>query len=75
MSAQSHAEVAEEQIVVDLTLSERVALASATATHRPLDDGTVLVEMPVFPLENESLPRLRSRSTIASRLRMRFRRP
>ncbi len=74
MTGRPDVESTEAQIIVDLTLSERVALATPTASHRSLGDGTVLVEVPIYRLPDATLPRLRSRSTFVSRLRMRLRR-
>jgi len=62
----------DEDLTIDLTLSERVARASARPDPTPLDDGTILVELSLHRLEPSALPRPNSRPGLITRMRRRL---
>jgi hypothetical protein len=61
-----------EDMTIDLTLSERVARASARQDPMPLEDGTILVVLSLHRLEPSALPRPNTRPGIITRMRRRL---
>jgi hypothetical protein len=56
------------------TLSERIATAAPVTVPVRQDDGSWILALSLHPLDEAEPPRLRSRSTVLSRLRLRLRR-
>jgi hypothetical protein len=59
----------QDDLDMNLTLSERVARASGSPEAVPQEDGTILVELSLHRLEPSALPRPQSNRGLLHRLR------